>query len=46
MKGGEKHNELKIRIKDKKINNDLEKRRLETISNIVIRICKEKLCGI
>lgn len=48
VNGGECQNELEIKIKQNKINDDLfiqiEKRRLEIISNIVIRIYKEKMC--
>lgn len=48
MNGGESQNDLVIKIEKKKMNDDLfydlEKRRLEIISNVVIRICKEKIC--
>lgn len=50
MNGGENRNDLVVKIKNKTMNDelfyDLEKRRLEIISNIVIRICKEKICEI
>lgn len=47
MNGGENQNDLEIRVKTKVIDNDfcidLEKRRLEIISDIVFRIYKEKM---
>lgn len=47
MNGGVNQNDLVMKINEKEMNNDffknLEMRRLEIISNIVIRICKEKM---
>lgn len=48
MNGGENQNELIVKISENNIDNnflfDLEKRRLEIISNIVIRMYKDKIC--